>query len=154
MPAVAFVSLVNDRAQFEACQASLRAIATPFPQWLMVEPNLRGWNAAQGLNHGIEQLDAEWIVCVHQDVLFPADFWQRLNARSLAPRTTSARSAENAASPSRDDAEPAHRRRGRGASTRAAAPACPPDEPWYRLDSTRRRTHNARIRGSLEDPGA
>lgn len=83
MPAVAFVSLVNDRAQFAACQASLRAIASPFPEWLMVEPNLRGWNAAQGLNHGIEQLDAEWIVCVHQDVLFPADFWQRLTT-SLA----------------------------------------------------------------------
>lgn len=84
MPTIAFVSLVNDRAQFEACQASLRAIANPFPQWLMVEPNLRGWNAAQGLNHGIEQLDAEWIVCVHQDVLFPADFWQRLTAALAA----------------------------------------------------------------------
>jgi hypothetical protein len=77
---IAFLSLVNDRAQFEACQASLRAIARPFPEWLMVEPNRHGWNAAQGLNHGIEQLDAEWIVTVHQDVLFPADFWTRLQA--------------------------------------------------------------------------
>lgn len=77
MSSIAFVTLVNDRAQFEACQASLRAQAEPFPAWLMVEPNKQGWNAAQGLNHGIEQLSAEWIVCIHQDVLFPAGFWAR-----------------------------------------------------------------------------
>ncbi len=89
MSTLAFVSLVNDRAQFAACQASLRRHATPFPEWLMVEPNLRGWNAAQGLNHGIETLAAEWIVCVHQDVLFPADFWGRLQAAlaALSPDT-------------------------------------------------------------------
>lgn len=84
MSTVAFVSLVNDRAQFDACQASLRASAQPFPEWLMVEPNHRGWNAAQGLNHGIDQLAAEWIVCVHQDVLFPAGFWQRFTAALAA----------------------------------------------------------------------
>jgi hypothetical protein len=77
---IAFVTLVNDRTQFEACQASLRAQASPFPEWLMVEPNKRGWNAAQGLNHGIDQLSADWIVCVHQDVLFPSGFWTRLGA--------------------------------------------------------------------------
>ena len=80
---LAFVSLVNDVAQFEACQESLRKVADVMPEWLKVEPNLKGWNAAQGLNHGIEQLDADWIVCLHQDVLFPADFWQRLTT-SLA----------------------------------------------------------------------
>ncbi|MEO6594557.1 MAG: glycosyltransferase [Planctomycetota bacterium] len=78
MSDLAFLSLVNDRAQFDACQASLRDQAQPFPEWLMVEPNRHGWNAAQGLNHGIERLDAQWIVCVHQDVLFPDGFWQRL----------------------------------------------------------------------------
>lgn len=83
MPTIALLSLVNDRVQFDACQASLRAIARPFPEWLMVEPNARGWNAAQGLNHGLDTLQADWIVTVHQDVLFPADFWQRLTA-SLA----------------------------------------------------------------------
>src|SRR5690606_10756662 len=80
---VAFVSLVNDRAQFETCQASLREGVAAMPEWLRIEPNQRGWNAAQGLNHGIEQLDAEWVVCLHQDVLFPADCWPRLTA-SLA----------------------------------------------------------------------
>jgi hypothetical protein len=75
---IAFLSLVNDRAQFDACQASLRAIAQPFPEWLAVEPNKQGWNAAQGLNHGLERLTADWVVCIHQDVLFPADFWSRL----------------------------------------------------------------------------
>ncbi|MBL8753159.1 MAG: hypothetical protein JNK15_07645 [Planctomycetes bacterium] len=80
MSNIAFLSLVNDRAQFADCQASLRAIAQPFPEWLMVEPNQRGWNAAQGLNHGLDRLPAEWVVCVHQDVKFPADFWTRLQA--------------------------------------------------------------------------
>lgn len=70
--------MVNDRAQFEACQASLRAGAEPFPEWLMVEPNRHGWNAAQGLNHGIETVTADWVICVHQDVLFPAGYWARL----------------------------------------------------------------------------
>lgn len=78
MKQLAFVSLVNDRAQFAACQDSLRAVTDTMPEWLQVEPNPHGWNAAQGLNHGIEQLEAEWIVCLHQDVLFPGDFWQRL----------------------------------------------------------------------------
>ena len=76
----ALVSLVNDTAQFEGCQESLRRIADPFPEWLKVEPNKNGWNAAQGLNHGIDQLNAEWIICLHQDVLFPDDFWQRLTS--------------------------------------------------------------------------
>lgn len=80
MSTIALVTLVNDRAQFEACQASLRAQAEPFPQWLMVKPNERGWNAAQGLNSGIDSLAADWIVCVHQDVLFPAGFWARFTA--------------------------------------------------------------------------
>jgi hypothetical protein len=74
----ALVSLVNDRMQFEACQASLRRTVDPLPLWLMVEPNQHGWNAAQGLNYGLELLNAKWIICVHQDVLFPADFWHRL----------------------------------------------------------------------------
>jgi hypothetical protein len=38
----------------------------------------QGRTKPQGLNHGIEQLDADWIVCLHQDVQFPGDFWQRL----------------------------------------------------------------------------
>jgi hypothetical protein len=72
---LAFVSLVNDSTQSDACQESLRQVADTMPEWLKVEPNQHGWNAAQGLNHVIEQLQAEWIVCLHQDVLFPPDFW-------------------------------------------------------------------------------
>lgn len=78
MTTFAFVSLVNDRAQFADCQASLREQVAELPAWCMVEPNLQGWNAAQGLNHGIAQVDADWVVCVHQDVLFPPGFWEQL----------------------------------------------------------------------------
>lgn len=80
MSPIAFLTLVNDRAQFEACQGSLRRQAEPFPEWLAVEPNKNGWNAAQGLNHGLDILEAEWVVCVHQDVLFPPGFWLRFTA--------------------------------------------------------------------------
>ncbi|MCK5941262.1 MAG: glycosyltransferase [Planctomycetes bacterium] len=80
MKQIAIVSLVNDREQFAACQESLRRVADPGPEWLMVEPNKHGWNAAQGLNHGLDALDAEWVVCLHQDVLFPVGFWQQLTA--------------------------------------------------------------------------
>mgnify|MGYP002623794227 CR=1 FL=1 len=78
MPRIALVTLVNDRAQFAACEASLRRDLPQLPAWVVVEPNARGWNAAQGLNHGIDQVDADWVVCVHQDVLFPAGTWRRL----------------------------------------------------------------------------
>ncbi|MBL8728188.1 MAG: glycosyltransferase [Planctomycetes bacterium] len=80
MTTIALLTLVNDRAQFAACQASLRPDAQPFPEWLAVEPNKNGWNAAQGLNHGLDRLAADWVVCVHQDVLFPRGFWARLGA--------------------------------------------------------------------------
>jgi hypothetical protein len=86
VPTIAFLTLVNDRAQFAACQESLRRQAEPMPPWLAVEPNARGWNAAQGLNWGLEQQDAEWIVCVHQDVLFPDGWWARFQ-RAVAALT-------------------------------------------------------------------
>jgi hypothetical protein len=84
LPSFALVTLVNNRAQFDACQASLLADAASLPEWLAIEPNAKSWNAAQGLNHGIEQLAADWIICVHQDVLFPAGFWARLTAALAA----------------------------------------------------------------------
>jgi len=77
---IGFVTLVNDDAQFAACRASLQRLVDPLPPWLAVRPNQRGWNAAQGLDHGLGELDTEWVVCVHQDVLFPDDFWRRLPA--------------------------------------------------------------------------
>lgn len=92
MSQLAFLTLVNNRAQFDDCQASLRRDPAPFPEWLAIEPNRNGWNAAQGLNHGIDRLDAEWIVCVHQDVLFPPGFLARLAAAlsRLAPDVAAA----------------------------------------------------------------
>ncbi|MFO1076412.1 MAG: glycosyltransferase [Planctomycetota bacterium] len=84
MSSIALVTLVNDPAQLDACRASLAAQVEASPEWLAVEPNRRGWNAAQGLNHGIDRLDAEWVVCVHQDVLFPPGFWARFSAALAA----------------------------------------------------------------------
>lgn len=80
MSSFALVTLVNDREQFEACTASLRAQVDALPEWLAVEPNKQGWNAAQGLNHGLDSLTADWVVTVHQDVLLPPGFWARFTA--------------------------------------------------------------------------
>lgn len=84
MTDIAFVSLVNDDAQFERCQQSLRRVTDVMPQWSKIEPNANGWNAAQGLNVGLDRLAAEWVVCVHQDVLFPDGFWQQLTSALAA----------------------------------------------------------------------
>lgn len=77
-PSIALVTLVNDRTQFAACQQSLRRQAGELPPWVAVQPNPRGWNAAQGLNHGLDQVAADWVLCVHQDLLFPDGWLARL----------------------------------------------------------------------------
>jgi GT2 family glycosyltransferase len=48
-----------------------------------VEPNRHGWNAAQGLNRGLDQADTPWVVFSHQDVLFPTG-WRTSVTRMLS----------------------------------------------------------------------
>src|SRR5688572_15579107 len=66
-----FVTLITDTDQFEQCRASLGDGASSELPWIEVRPNPLGWNAAQGLNHGIARARTPWVVCTHQDVLFP-----------------------------------------------------------------------------------
>ena len=71
-PELCFVTLVNDHAQFTQCRDSLQRGGHQVMTWIAVEPNLHGWNAARGLNFGLNQAQTPWVVFSHQDVRFPA----------------------------------------------------------------------------------
>jgi hypothetical protein len=69
------VTLMNDEVSYGRTVASLRWQAPEgFFQFLPVHADREGWNAAQGLNHGIRAAISEWVLLVHQDVVFP-DGW-------------------------------------------------------------------------------
>jgi len=72
------VTLVNDPEQFERCRRSLLREGAESPPWIEVRPNERGWNASRGLNHGIDAARTPWVLCTHQDVLFPRDWLERV----------------------------------------------------------------------------
>lgn len=73
-----FVTLVNDPAQLERCQESLLRGTSEAPPWITVRPDLHGWNAARGLNHAMAMVKTAWVVCTHQDVLFPLGWARRV----------------------------------------------------------------------------
>lgn len=75
-----FLTLVNDREQYARCKESLGPPAEDAREFVVVEPNARGWNAAQGLNHGLDACKTDWVVCVHQDVLFGRGWISRMTA--------------------------------------------------------------------------
>lgn len=78
-PHVSCVTLVTDESLY---QTSVGTLVEQFPagavQVIPVYANQLGMNAAQGLNHGIEQACAEWVICMHQDVLIPDGWWNRV----------------------------------------------------------------------------
>lgn len=74
--AVSVVTLVSDEALYQQSRGTLaEQLDADCVQWLAVRPNALGWNAAQALNHAISAAVSPWIVCAHQDVLFPAGWW-------------------------------------------------------------------------------
>ena len=77
---ISIVTLVNDESLY-ACskEAALRAAArvqVPI-ETIAVDCAPEGWNAARGLNHGLERARFRWALCIHQDVLLPADWFAR-----------------------------------------------------------------------------
>ena len=79
---LAIVTLKNDDATFARMRASLERQAPPGAfEFIPVDADKDGWNAARGLNHGIESSTAEWVVCVHQDVIFPDSWYTAFSAR-------------------------------------------------------------------------
>jgi hypothetical protein len=85
--AVSLVTLTTDPAQFERTAGTLRAQQPAIDvECLPIDANSHGWNASQGLNDGIERASNDWVVCAHQDVLFPTGWWQRVCAQLDAYR--------------------------------------------------------------------
>jgi hypothetical protein len=75
---LAIVTLVNDGPLYDRSRESFEAGNSPAPAWIPVRADEHGWNAAQGLNHGLgEAAGARWVVLAHQDVLYPAGWWAR-----------------------------------------------------------------------------
>jgi len=79
MTSIALVSLVNRPAEHAECRKSLlRGGEDPrVAGWHVIHPNERGWNAAQGLNAGLDAAAGDWVVLVHQDVRFPPGWIDR-----------------------------------------------------------------------------
>lgn len=75
-PTLSVVTLVNRAELYRVMRESL---AEQFDsheiEWLPIEADARSLNAAQGLNDGINRATGRWIVCAHQDVLFPEGWW-------------------------------------------------------------------------------
>ena len=77
-PKLSLVTLVNDERMYAISRATLAAQhPESVLQWIPVDADAKKWNAAEGLNDGIERAEAEIVVCVHQDVLFPNGWWER-----------------------------------------------------------------------------
>jgi hypothetical protein len=69
------VTLVN-REELYSCQKRSLQRQSRFSslEFLPIYADKMGLSASKGLNRGIRQARSEWIVCAHQDVIFP-DCW-------------------------------------------------------------------------------
>ena len=82
-PTLSVVTLVNRAELYNVMRESLAEQFEPEDiQWLPIDADARSLNAAQGLNDGINRATGRWIICAHQDVLFPEGWW-RLAAPQL-----------------------------------------------------------------------
>ncbi len=65
-------TLVNKEDMYARMRASLERQGDGVAlQFIPLHADAEGWNATTGLNRGLELAEAEWVVCVHQDVIFP-----------------------------------------------------------------------------------
>lgn len=76
------VTLVNDPLAYAMSRATLE-LQHPGDelQWIPVDADSQGWNASNGLNLGLEQCEADWALCAHQDVLYPRGWWNLARQR-------------------------------------------------------------------------
>lgn len=88
---VAIITLVSDESLYErACATYGAAFGGALPMVIAVRPNVRGWNAATALNHGLDKAagaGAIHAVCAHQDVFLPDGWWTRACAQLNAWRS-------------------------------------------------------------------
>ena len=69
---LSFVTLVNNEELYLKLKKTLEEqMDDVFLDFIPIYADKKGWNAAKALNNGIEMSKTEWVVCVHQDVIFP-----------------------------------------------------------------------------------
>jgi len=78
MSELTFLTLVNDQRLYEQSCRSLQDGSEEELRFVQVEPNRHGWNASMGLNRGLESCNTRWVVCAHQDVVFPRSWAKRM----------------------------------------------------------------------------
>lgn len=78
------ITLVNDSELYARSRASLDSQGGDIGiEFIPIFADKQVWNAATALNYGVERATSDWVVCAHQDVLFP-DFWLSRFISSLA----------------------------------------------------------------------
>jgi len=76
-----FITMVNNENLYIQSKKSLeKQRKHAFFDFIPVYSDKKGWNAAKSLNYGIEKSKTEWIVCVHQDVVFPLNWIDRISS--------------------------------------------------------------------------
>lgn len=72
---LSIVTIVNNENLYSKSRISLeRQGDDNYFEFISINADKMGWNAAKSLNHGIEQAKSDWVICAHQDVVFP-DGW-------------------------------------------------------------------------------
>jgi hypothetical protein len=80
------VTLLNNDAVYRRSRRTLeKQEKSGFFSFIPVEADKRGWNAATALNHGIDEAKTEWVICAHQDVLFPISWLEKLMSELSSP---------------------------------------------------------------------
>lgn len=83
-PSISIVTIVNNQDLYGFLKQSLAAENfNQEIQFLPIHADKQGWNAATALNHGLETVNSDWVICVHQDVLFPIGWLPRFCDRLL-----------------------------------------------------------------------
>ena len=72
---LSIITIVNNEKLYSKSRISLeRQDDDNYFEFIPVNADKIGWNAAKSLNYGIEKAKSDWVICAHQDVVFP-DGW-------------------------------------------------------------------------------
>ncbi len=90
MANLSIVTIVNDQGQYSTSRRSLERQGNGrFLQFIPIDADGVGINASTALNRGLAMAESEWVLLVHQDVIFPIAWLDRFVSamESLPPAT-------------------------------------------------------------------
>jgi len=77
---LSIVAIVNNKEKYKKSRKSLEIQAGKWSlDFIPVDADKKGWNAATALNYGIKKSKSDWVVCCHQDVVFPERWLEKFN---------------------------------------------------------------------------